>query len=101
LPAALILGVLVAMFELPCTGGVYLAILSLLANDMTRTAAIPYLFLYNLIFVLPLFIILILMFKGSSAEKLESWRKKKRKYMKLFTGLFMIALGIVMLLGLV
>jgi cytochrome c biogenesis protein CcdA len=100
-PAALILGFLVAMFELPCTGGVYLAILSLLANSMTRSVAIPYLLLYNLIFVIPLFIILVLIYKGGSAEKMESWRKGKRKYMKLFAGLFMIALGIIMLLGLV
>ena len=101
LPAALILGFLVSMFELPCTGGVYLAILSLLANKMTRIAAIPYLFLYNLIFVAPLFIILFLIHKGGGAEKMETWRKSKRKYMKLFAGLFMIALGIIMLLGLV
>jgi len=101
LPAALILGFLVSMFELPCTGGTYLAILSLLASDMTRIAAIPYLFLYNLIFILPLFVILILIFKGRSVEKMERWRKSKRKYMKLFTGLFMILLGIVMLLELI
>jgi len=101
LPAALVLGVLVAMFELPCTGGVYLAILSMLANTMTRTSAIPYLFLYNLIFVMPLFVILGIMYKGVSAEKMENWRQKKRKFMKLFAGLFMIILGIIMLLELV
>jgi len=101
LPAALILGFLVSMFELPCTGGVYLAILSMLANSMTRMAAIPYLFLYNIIFVLPLFVILILVVKGGSAEKMEKWRKAKRKYMKLIAGLFMILLGIIMLLELI
>jgi cytochrome c biogenesis protein CcdA len=73
----------------------------MLANSMTRITAIPYLFLYNIIFVLPLFVILILMMKGSSAEKMEKWRTEKRKYMKLVAGLFMIALGIIMLLELV
>jgi cytochrome c biogenesis protein CcdA len=101
LPAALILGFLVAMFELPCTGGAYLAILSMLANNMTRMIAIPYLFFYNVIFVLPLFVILILMMKGSSAEKMEKWREDKRKYMKLVAGLFLIILGIIMLLKLI
>jgi len=101
LPAALVLGLLVAMFELPCTGGVYLAILSMLANEMTRISAIPYLLLYNLIFVIPLLVILGIFYKGVSVEKMESWRQKKRKYMKLFAGLFMIALGIIMLLELV
>jgi cytochrome c biogenesis protein CcdA len=101
LPAALILGFLVSMFELPCTGGVYLAILSMLANNLTRMAAIPYLFLYNFIFVVPLFVILILVARGGSAEKMEKWRVGKRKYMKLLAGLFMIVLGIVMLLELI
>jgi cytochrome c biogenesis protein CcdA len=101
LPAALVLGFLVSMFELPCTGGVYLAILSMLANNMTRMAAIPYLFFYNLIFVVPLFVILILIAKGSSAEKMEKWRKEKRKYMKLIAGLFMILLGVLMMLELI
>ncbi len=101
LPAALILGFLVSMFELPCTGGVYLAILSMLANNLTRMAAIPYLFLYNIIFVLPLFVILILVARGGSAEEMEKWRKGKRKYMKLIAGLFMILLGIIMLLELI
>lgn len=101
LPAALILGFLVSMFELPCTGGAYLAILSMLANSMTRMTAIPYLFFYNVIFVLPLFVILILMMKGSSAERMEKWRTDKRKYMKLIAGLFLILLGIIMLLKLI
>lgn len=101
LPAALILGFLVSMFELPCTGGVYLAILSMLSNSMTRMAAIPYLFLYNFIFVVPLLVILILVAKGGSAEKMEKWRLRKRKYMKLIAGLFMILLGIIMLLELI
>ncbi len=101
LPAAIVLGFLVSMFELPCTGGVYLAILSLLANNMTRMSAIPYLLFYNFIFVLPLFVILGLVYKGGSAEKLEKWRVSKRKYMKLISGLFMIILGIVMLLELI
>ena len=35
LPAAFVLGVLVGIFELPCTGGIYLAILSLMSNTMT------------------------------------------------------------------
>ena len=100
LPAALILGFLVSLFELPCTGGVYLAILSMLANNMTRTAAIPYLLFYNFIFVIPLFVILALVYKGSSAERMEKWRVSKRRYMKLIAGLFMIGLGIIMLLEL-
>ncbi|MBW6451980.1 MAG: cytochrome c biogenesis CcdA family protein [DPANN group archaeon] len=101
IPAALILGVLVSMFELPCTGGVYLAILGLLSNSMTQLSAIPYLLLYNFAFILPLIIIMIVMYKGYDPKKIEDARKKERKWMRLMMGLLMVALGVAMLTGLI
>ncbi|MCX6710733.1 MAG: hypothetical protein NTZ02_01440, partial [Candidatus Woesearchaeota archaeon] len=98
-PAAVILGVLVSMFELPCTGGVYLAILSLLSS--MKSAAIPYLLFYNLIFVLPLFAILFIVYRGIPPEKVEHWRLSERKWLRLVMGIVMIALGAVMLLGII
>jgi cytochrome c biogenesis protein CcdA/glutaredoxin len=97
LPSALILGFLVSAFELPCTGGVYLAILGMLAGQSTKLAAVPYLLLYNLMFVLPLILILLIVYFGIPPEKAEQWRKSKRKWMKLISGLLMIGLGIWML----
>lgn len=99
LPAAVVLGFLVSMFELPCTGGVYLAILGLLADRMTRLAAMPYLALYNLIFIFPLFVILFIVYKGISPERLENWRQSKRRWMRLAMGAVMIGLGMIMLMG--
>lgn len=99
IPASLILGFLVALFELPCTGGVYLAILSILAKPEMQGVAMFYLAVYNLIFVLPLAIILLLFWKGVSSEKMEKWRTKERGKMKLVLGLVMITLGIWMIWG--
>ncbi|MFH0978523.1 MAG: cytochrome c biogenesis protein [Candidatus Woesearchaeota archaeon] len=99
LPAAVVLGVLVSMFELPCTGGVYLAVLGLLSSKMTLIQGIPYLLLYNLIFVLPLFVILLAIFWGMPPERAERWRLDQRKWMKLAMGILMITLGVIMLLG--
>ena len=98
MPAAIILGVLVSLFELPCTGGVYLAILSLIAKN-AYNLALPYLLLYNLIFVLPLAIILLAVYFGVSAEKAEKLRVEKRRWLRLVMGLVMLALGVAMLLG--
>ena len=98
LPAAIILGILVSMFELPCTGGVYLAILGLIAKN-AYAMAIPYLLLYNIIFVLPLIIILLAVSFGFSAEKAEKLRLEKRKWLRLVIGIAMIALGVAMLSG--
>lgn len=99
LPAAIVLGVLVSMFELPCTGGVYLAILSLLASNLTKISAIPWLALYNLIFVFPLFIILVAVIFGFEAGKADEMRIEKRKWLRLIMGIVMIALGVAMLFG--
>ena len=98
-PSAIVLGVLVSLFELPCTGGVYLAILGLLSSKMTLMQGIPYLFLYNLIFVMPLIIILFMVYKGVSPEKVDKWRLEKRNWMKLAMGIVLIILGIIMLKG--
>lgn len=98
LPAAIVLGVLVSMFELPCTGGIYLAILSLIAKN-AYAMAVPYLMLYNLIFVLPLIIILLAVYFGFSAEKAEKLRLEKRKWLRLIMGIAMILLGVAMLAG--
>ena len=98
LSAAIILGIIVSAVELPCTGGVYLAILSLVAKN-AYTLAVPYLLLYNLIFVLPLVIILLAVYFGVSAEKAEKLRVEKRKWLRLIMGLAMIGLGLAMLLG--
>lgn len=99
IPAAIVLGFLVSAFELPCTGGVYLAILGLLASRETQISAIPYLLLYNLIFVLPLFIILGLVYFGISAKQMEEWRTKNRKWLRLILGLGSLILGALMLAG--
>lgn len=97
-PAAIILGVLVAMFELPCTGGVYLAILSLMAKQDTFWQAFAYLIVYNIIFVLPLIIMLLAAYFGLPPEKLEKWRQSQRLWLRLLIGLLMIGLGVVMLI---
>lgn len=86
------IGGFVAMVELPCTGGPYLAITALLAKSFDKQAFI-YLLLYNFIFVLPLLVILLMIYFGSSTLRLKEWRMSKRKWMNLATGLLMIFLG--------
>lgn len=99
IPSALILGGLVSIFELPCTGGIYLAILGLLSSKMTLAQGIPYLLIYNVIFVLPLIGILLFVHYGVSVETMESWKGGGRRWMRLAMGVLMIALGALMLLG--
>ena len=86
------IGGFVAMVELPCTGGPYLAITALLAKSFDIQAFI-YLLIYNFIFVLPLLAILLMIYFGSSTLRLKQWRFGNRQWMNLSSGLLMIFLG--------
>jgi cytochrome c biogenesis protein CcdA len=98
IPAAFAVGLLVGMFELPCTGGIYLAILSLLSSRVTMLEGIPYLLVYNVFFVLPLIIILGIFAWGIPVERLDQWRTGSRRMIRVIMGVVMIALGIILLL---
>lgn len=95
--AAIILGIIVSAVELPCTGGPYLAITTLLAERLDFLA-IVYLLLYNFIFVLPLLVIVLLAYFGTSALDIKHWKNKYKRWMRLTTGLLMIGLGILLIL---
>src|SRR3989344_2630433 len=87
------LGVFVALVELPCTGAVYLGVLALVSITGLTANNFLLLVIYNLLFVLPLVVILLLIHRGGQTEKFEMWRKKYRGYMRLAIGLLLIALG--------
>lgn len=95
-PSAIILGFLVSAWELPCTGGVYLGILALMSNTLTKMQAFWYLLVYNILFVMPLIVILFLFAYGMTEETLKSWLDKHKKTMKLAMGIIMIILAVVM-----
>lgn len=98
LPMAIFLGFFVAAVELPCTGGPYLAITTLLARIGLNAKVISYLLLYNFIFVLPLIVILLLVYFGASAKKVKTWKDKQKKWMRFWVGIIMIALGVLLIL---
>jgi cytochrome c-type biogenesis protein len=96
--SAFILGVLVGLFEFPCTGGPYLLILGLLHDKSTITAGTLYLLYYNLIFVAPLIIILAAASSKGVMSKIESWRHSNSKTVDLFSAVTTIILGFVIFL---
>ncbi|MEK7089871.1 MAG: cytochrome c biogenesis protein CcdA [Patescibacteria group bacterium] len=94
LPAVFLLGVLVGLCEFPCTGGPYLMVLGLLHDQGTYLAGVGYLLLYNLIFILPLVLILFIASDNALLEKVQSWKKSETKHMRLWSGVAMVILGI-------
>jgi cytochrome c biogenesis protein CcdA len=91
LGAIIVLGVIVSLFELPCTGEIYLGILTVMS--LHKVFGVGYLLVYNLIFVLPLVVLTWLIYRGTSTERLQSWTVSNRKYMKLISGLLLLGLA--------
>ena len=86
------LGVFVAAVELPCTGGPYLAITLLLSQSFDMTAVLL-LALYNLVFILPLIVIVGIVLLGGKIYNIKRWKMKYRGYMRLAIGLVLIFLA--------
>ena len=98
LPATFILGFLVGLCTFPCSGGIYVAVIGMLSVKATYAAGLIYLVLYNLMFVLPLVILLFAASNKVATEKLAGWERNQSKIIKLVSGLVMLALGIIILL---
>jgi len=97
-PAMFILGALVGLFEFPCTGGPYLLILTLLHDAGKFLSGLSYLIYYNLIFVAPLIIILIVGSHPKLLAKAEAFKKTNTKRADIISSIAMIILGIIIFL---
>jgi len=94
------LGMFVTLFLLPCTIGPYVILGGMLSYG-EFAGALPYLTVYNLIFVLPMVVIILLVFFGSkSIKQITEWREKNVKVMHLIIGIIFILLGVSMFFGL-
>ncbi|MBI4121018.1 MAG: hypothetical protein HY457_02065 [Parcubacteria group bacterium] len=97
IPGVIFLGAFVSAVELPCTGAPYLAIITLLAQYFDFTAFMM-LVLYNIVFVAPLIILLILVAGGMEIHRLKAWKQGARGYVRLLIGLLLVALGWLLML---
>lgn len=91
------LGAFVASVELPCTGGPYLAITLILSQNF-NAAAFLMLVIYNIIFVLPLIVILCMVFFGAKLNNIQEWKQNNKANMRYAVGLLLVALGWLLML---
>jgi cytochrome c biogenesis protein CcdA len=92
--AAFALGLLVGACQFPCMGGPYLMVIGLLHDKMTYFAGFGYLLLYNAILVIPLVVVLWISSDKVIVEKAQQWKREKTKGVRLYAGIAMILLGI-------
>jgi len=96
-PAAAVGGFLVGLCTFPCSGGIYVAIVGLLAAKTTYLQGVGYLGIYNLAFVLPLLIILAGVGNRRVMHRIRLVEQSSRRWVRLATGLGMVAVGAVIL----
>ncbi|MCL6613531.1 MAG: DUF1573 domain-containing protein [Firmicutes bacterium] len=101
LGGSLAMGFLVALLEFPCTGQVYFPVVAVIREGGEgRFAAFGYLLLYNLLFIAPLFGLIILVRLGFTSARLAGMARARAGMVKFLMGLFFFGLaGILLWLG--
>lgn len=95
LPAAFVVGLIVGVCSFGCTAGIYLSIMSLLLVKTQYLQGVLYLVLYNIMFILPLIVILLVATNKRVIQKLEYLEASESRYLKLISGIVMIILAII------
>lgn len=92
---ALAIGFLISLFESVCTGQLYVpTIIYVLKTSPYKLKAFAYLFLYNLMFIIPLIAIYCLALAGVSSNAFAGAMKKNMFLIKLFLAAMFIFLGV-------
>jgi cytochrome c biogenesis protein CcdA len=96
---AFVIGLLVTVFLLPCTIGPYVVASGLL-SELGFLSAIPWLLYYNLIFIIPMAIIVGLIYYGfTKVEEVSGWKERNIKRLHLVAGILLIGIGFLLLMG--
>ena len=88
------LGLLVGICQFPCMGGPYLMVIGLLKDQVTYMSGFGYLLLYNLILIIPLVVVLFVSAEKVLVEKMEVWKRDNMSGLKLWSGITMIIIGV-------
>ncbi len=96
-PAVFGLGILVGICQFPCMGGPYLMVIGLLRDQMTYMSGFGYLLLYNFILIIPLVTVLFISADKLLVDKVQIWKRDNIGGLKLWAGITMIIIGILIL----
>ena len=97
---ALVTGFLVSLLEAVCTGQMYLPTITfVLKSTNIKLKAFLYLVLYNLMFILPLFVIFLCALAGATSEDFTKFLKKHFLLSKVLMAVLFFVLGIYLLWG--
>ena len=92
------LGVIISFTLLPCSSGTYLAY-AILISKVGRALTLILLALYNIIFILPLLIILLTVGSITESKSISQRIVQKSRELSMIAGALLILLGIYVILG--
>jgi len=92
--ASLLLGFAVSIVELACTGQVYLpTIVFVLGIPKWRMRAALALLVYNIMFIVPLIVVFLLVYFGTTSQQLIRWMNRHAAAVKLGTAVLFVLLA--------
>jgi len=97
IPALIVGGFLIGLCTVPCSGAVYLAVLSLLSMQSSALVGFAYLLLYNAMFILPLAALLIAASARPTLNKLAHWNLRHKEWVRLALGSGVVLMGLLIL----
>lgn len=93
--SAFITGLVVSILELACTGQIYLpVIISMSTMPELRGRATMFLIFYNLMFIVPLIIVFVLAYYGTSSKQFTNFLKKHAAAVKIGMAIVFLLLAI-------
>lgn len=95
--AGLILGLLIGLCNLPCAGGIYLGIISLLALKNSYWSGVGHLLVFNIGFILPLIVIFFFATREKVLDTIKRANAKIARYGIITTSSIMILMGLLIL----
>jgi len=93
-PVAVLVGGLTAIISAPCTLPVYVGTAMVLTRSgMAPIKTLAYFLYYNLLFVLPLLLALVLVYKGKEVMEMKEFGHKSEKVLRFVGGALLLYLG--------
>lgn len=94
--ATIILGVLVTLFELPCSLPLYLGTITILSGFYGFIKVGGYLLIYNLMFILPITVIFIILMMTRKIFAAKDLQERSNRYLKLIASISQIIIAIIL-----
>jgi len=91
---AFVTGILISFLELACTGQIYLPTIIFVSSlPELRLQAVGYLVLYNLLFIVPLAVVFVLAYFGTTSKDLTAFLQQRAASVKLGMMILFITLA--------